>query len=155
MHDVAGLIGAITGSCSLLGIAFFLGVWRGKVDSALRDCKETIKSYPPAEMWTMTKTLWDIYVISALHNRTDLAEHGSGFKLKEEGENLIPDHIKKLLVASPHNPYNREDIATGYLVVKSIGMNRIQQMAEEKKLTVQEAIAILSCYLDAHRDDIS
>ncbi|MBA7667986.1 hypothetical protein ES703_76088 [subsurface metagenome] len=153
MENIASIVGAVTGCISLLGIAYLFGVWRGKVDSAVKELKDIIKNYPPAEMWTMTKTLWDIYVVEALHRRPDLAERGSRFKLKKEGEDLIPDHMKALLDRIPHNPYNpynSEAIATGYLIVKHIGLDIINEMAEQKKLSVQEAIAILSCYLDMH-----
>jgi len=145
--EIASIVGAVSGCLSLLGIVYLFGVWRGKVDSALKEFKQCLKDYPPAEMWTMTKTLWDIYVVEALHRRPDLAEHGS-FKLKKEGEELIPEHIKPLLDRIPRNPGLKEDIATGYLVVKHIGLDLIGKMAEEKQLTVQEAIAILSCYID-------
>jgi len=150
MLDIASIVGAVSGCLSLLGIVYLFGVWRGKVDSALNELKNCIKNYPPAEMWTMTKTLWDIYVISALHHRPDLAERGSSFKLKKAGENLIPEYIKPLLERIPHNPLNSEAIATGYLVVKYIGLDLIGKMAEDKQLNVQEAIAILSCYLETH-----
>jgi len=148
MHDVAGIVGAVSGCISLLGIVYLFGVWRGKVDSAVKELKDIIKNYPPAEMWTMTKTLWEIYVVSALHHRPDLAVLGSGFKLKKEGENLIPDHMKTLLSRIPRNPYNSEAIATGYLVVKHIGLDLLNEMATQKELSVQETIAILSCYLE-------
>ncbi|GAI60066.1 unnamed protein product [marine sediment metagenome] len=146
MLDIAGIVGAVSGSLSLLGIVYLFGVWRGKVDSALNE----LKNYPPAEMWTMTKTLWDIYVVEALHHRPDLAERGSSFKLKKEGEDLIPEYMKPLLKRIPRNPLNSEGIASGYLVVKHIGLELIGKMAEDKQLNVQEAIAILSCYLETH-----
>ncbi|MBA7652328.1 hypothetical protein ES703_60158 [subsurface metagenome] len=148
MENVASIVGAISGSLSLLGLVYLFGVWRGKVDSALNEFKQCLKDYPPAEMWTMTKTLWEIYVIDALHHRPDLAEHGSSFKLKKAGEEIIPDDIKQLLRQIPLNPYNHEAIATGCLVVQHIGLDRISKMSEEKGLSIQEAIALLSTYLD-------
>jgi len=148
--DIVGTIGAVTGCVSLIGLIYLFGVWRGKVDTSLHAVQDSIKNYPPAEMWTMVKTLWDIYVVSALHGRPDLAQHGSGYKLKQEGEDLIPDNIKTLLSLIPNNPYNSEAIATGYLVVKHIGMDLINDMAQQKALSVQEAIAILSCWFDVH-----
>ena len=154
MHDIAGVIGAVTGCISLLGIAYLFGVWRGKVDSALKDFTKSLEQYPPAEMWTMTKTLWDVYVVSALGHRPDLAEHGSGFRLKQEGEDLIPDHLKVLLKRIPRHPDNDELIANGYLVVKHIGIDLINKMAEQNKLSVQETIAILSCWLDVHTNNV-
>ncbi|MBA7691879.1 hypothetical protein ES703_100434 [subsurface metagenome] len=151
MEQIAGIVGAISGCISLAAIVYFLGVWRGKIDSSVKELQEATKNYPPAEMWTMTKTLWEIYVVEALHHRPDLAERGSGFKLKKEGEDLIPDHMKALLDRIPQNPsFNNEELATGYLVVKYIGLDAIGKMAEEVQLSTQEAIAILSCYLDVH-----
>jgi len=97
----------------------------------------------------MAKTLWDIYIVDALHHRPDLAERGSAFKLLPEGEDLIPDDLKQILDSIPNNPLNSEGISSGYLVVKYIGLEPLSKMAQEKKLSVQEAIAILSCYLDA------
>lgn len=149
MNDIAGIIGAISGCVSLLGIVYMLGVWRGKVDTSLNTFNQCIKDYPPGEMWTMCKTLWNIYVIEALHNRPDLATHSSAFKLSQDGEDLIPDEIKQQLDEIPRNPGNKESLATGYLVVKYIGMEPITRMAEEKGLSVQEAIAILSTYVDS------
>jgi len=133
-----------------------LGVWRGKVDTQLKDFGQSIKSYPPAEMWTMTKTLWDIYVLDALHHRPDLASHGSSYKLKKEAEDLIPDRIKNALDNIPLNPTaSANQIASGWLVVKHLGLEQIQDMAEEKELNVQEAVAILSTYLEERREKIA
>ncbi|MBA7696913.1 hypothetical protein ES703_105567 [subsurface metagenome] len=146
--NIVSIVGAVSGCLSLFGLVYLFGIWRGKVDSALNELKNCIKNYPPAEMWTMTKTLWDIYVVDALRNRPDLAEHQSAYKLRKEGEDLIPEYMKPLLERISHNPLNNEAIATGYLVVKHIGLDLIGKMAEEKQLNVQEAIAILSCYLD-------
>jgi len=148
MESITGIIGAISGCLSLLGIVYLFGIWRGRVDHTLNDFRDSLKNYPPAEMWTMVKTLWEIYVVEALHHRPDLAEHGSGFRLKKEGEDLIPDYILPLLECIPRNPFNSEQVATGYLVVKHIGIELISKMAEEKQLTVQESIAILSTWLE-------
>jgi len=152
MEYIASIVGAVSGCISLLGIVYLFGIWRGKVDSALTEFRASFKDYPPAEMWTMVKTLWDIYVLAALHNRPDLAEHGSSYKLKKKGCDLVPDYMAALLNQIPHNPGRREDIATGYLVVKHIGLELISKMAEEEKLTVQESIAILSTWLDCQAD---
>ncbi len=147
--DAASIIGAVSGGLSLIGVIYiWLGLWRGKVDSQLKSICQSFKDYPPAEMWTMTKTLWDVYVLDALRHRPDLAIHGSGYKLKKEGEDLIPDYILLLLDRIPHTNGLEEDIATGYLVVKHIGVELVSKMAIEKKLSVQEAIALLSTYLE-------
>ena len=146
--DVGSIIGAVSGALSLIGVVYiWLGLWRGKVDSQLKNIAQSFKDYPPAEMWTMTKTLWDVYVLEALRHRPDLAARGSGYQLRKEGEDLIPDYMLPLLDRIPLNR-QREDIATGYLVVKYIGLEQVSKMATEKKLSLQESIAILSTYLE-------
>jgi len=155
MENIASIVGAVSGCLSLLGLVYLFGYRLGKIDSALNECKRTCQDYPPAEMWTMVKTLWDVYVMDALRLRPDLAAHGSRFKLKKEGEDLIPDYIKPLLDRIPHNPGLKEDIATGYSVVKHIGLELLSQMAEEKKVSIQEAIALLSTYLENTTDNSS
>jgi len=149
MNAIASIIGAVSGCISLLAIIYFLGVWRGRVDSALRILNNLITQYPPAEMWTMTKTLWDIYVVSALQGRPDLAAHGSGYKLKKEGLDLIPESLK-LQLAGIDLDQNHNNIATGYLVVKTIDMEEIQSMAILANISIQESIAILSCWIEEH-----
>ncbi len=147
MENLASIVGAITGCISLLGLAYIFGVWRGRVDSSLKMIAELLKNYPPAESWRMIQTVWEIYVVEALHNRPDLAQRGSGFKLLQEGEDLIPENLKTLLEHIPKNPH-KDDVATGYLVVQVLGLEPISKLAEEKHLSVQEAIAILSTYLE-------
>lgn len=156
MEAIASIIGAISGCISLLGIVYFFAVWRGKVDSQLKDFGHLLEAYPPAEMWTMVKTLWDIYVLDALRNRPDLADHGSSYKLKKEGEDLIPEQLQKALDDIPLNPImSANQIASGWLVVKHLGLEQVQQMADEKGLTVQESLAILSTYLEERRGNIA
>jgi hypothetical protein len=148
LEAIASILGSVSGIISLLGVVYFFAFWRGQVDNDRRAFRESMTNYPPAEMWTMVKTLWDVYVMDALRHRPDLAEHGSGFKLKEEGHDLIPDYMKPLLDNIPHNPSLNDDIATGYLVVKHIGLEKIVKMSEEKGLSIQETIAVLSTYLE-------
>ena len=45
------------------------------------------------------------------------------------------------------------EAASGWLVIKSLGMSVIEELAKEKSLSVQEAIGILSLYLEAHADN--
>jgi len=152
--EITSIIGAISGVASLIGLVYLIGVWKGKVDSNLTRANDLLSKYPPQEFALMTKTLWDIYVVDALRSRPDLADHHSAFKLKKEGEDLIPDDIKQDL-DKLHNPeVNDESLASGWLVVKFLGMERVSQMAEAKGLSVQEAIAILSTYLSDKRSQL-
>lgn len=144
MTDIAAIIGAISGVISLLGVIYGFGVWKGRMQTRVERLERDYQEYPPAEIAMMAKTLWEIYVVDALRSRPDLVEHSSSFRLKKEGEALIPDHLKNMLDSMPHNP----TAAKGWEVVKTMGMEPISQMAEEKGLTVQQAIAILTAYLE-------
>ena len=142
------IVGVISGCLSLVGIIYMLGYWKGQIDSKLRGIQQILASYSLSELSLMTKTLWEIYVVDALHSRPDLADHHSAYQLKKEGNDLIPANLKEVLdkISLDHEASNA--IASGWLAVKHIGIATISQMAEQQKLSVQEAIAILSCYLD-------
>ena len=147
MESIASLVGAISGVVSLFGIVYMLAYWKGRVDAQIRTFQEDRTRYPMAEVSLMTKTLWNIYVIDALRGRPDLAEHGSAYRLKKEAQDLIPDNLRAALdQVPPHNP-DPDSVVTGYEVVKRLGLEPIHAMADAKQLTLQEAIAILSCYL--------
>jgi len=151
MEHIASIIGSITGVLSLLGIVYMLGHWKGQVDTRLRELTDTMNQYPPAETTLMVKTLWDIYVVDALRARPELAESHSAFRLKKEGHDMIPDALKRELEHITPNP-TKEAVASGYMVVKHLGLERISKWAGEVELSVQEAIAILSIYLDEKLD---
>ena len=149
--DLAAIIGAVTGVISMFTLVYLLGVWKGGVDSKLKDIVQRLSQYPPEETGRMINTLWEVYVLDPLRNRPDLAEHSSAYKLNKVGEDLIPDHLKAELCQiskdlATENCNKSEAIASGWLVVKSLGIEVISRMAEEKGLSVQESIAILSCY---------
>ena len=149
MQDIFAIIGAVSGIASLLAIIYLVGVWKSRVDTNLGNIIQSMQKYPLEQTALMAKTLWEIYVVDALQHRPDLAERGSGFRLKQEGKDIIPDYMLTLLKRVPRNPLNSEQVATGYLVVKHIGLDIINKMAEEKELTVQESIAILSTWLES------
>lgn len=150
MEAIASIIGAISGLLSLVGIIYLVGYWKGGVDNQLKGHHDQLSKYPLSEIALMSKTMWDIYVVDALRQHPELAQHSSPFKLTQQGADLIPDHLKLSLEKIKCNPMDREAVASGWLVVKSLGISVIEQMAKEKSLSLQEAIAILSTYLDAH-----
>jgi len=148
MQEIAAIIGAVSGIVSLLAIIYMVGIWKGKIDTQLGNICRSLQKYPLEETAVMTKTLWDIYVVDALRDRPDLAEQHSAYKLKPGGEDLIPDDIKQELRQLPDSSKNSEAIASGYLVVKFLGLERVSRMAEQGSLSVQEAIAVLSTFFD-------
>lgn len=159
LEMVAAIIGSITGILSLAGIVYLVGYWKGGIDTwkKAHDAwqkthEEEHRKYPPGEIALMVKTMWDIYVVGPLHDRPDLATHLSPFKLTETGTSLIPDDIKAQLCEVKKNPMDPEAVASGWLVVRNLGLDRIETLAKEKQLSVPETIAILSTYLENHTD---
>ncbi len=142
MTDITGLIGAVSGLISLLGIVYLVGVWKGRFETKLGNIQEELREHSPAETALMARTMWDIYVVEALRARPDLAEPGSGFHLKKEGEDLISEEIKEAL-----NRFGTcKAGCSGWEIVSALGVDTISRMAEEKGLTIQQSIAILTTY---------
>ncbi|GAH80246.1 unnamed protein product, partial [marine sediment metagenome] len=131
MQDIFAIIGAVSGVVSLLTIIYLVGIWKGRVDTQLGSISQSLQKYPPEETALMAKTLWDIYVVDALRNRPDLAQHHSSYKLKKEGLDLISNDIKRDLDCLDLNPLNNEAIACGWLVVKFLGVERVSKMAKQ------------------------
>ena len=159
--DLVSLISLIVGIVTLAGVVYAIGRWVAKIEGRL------------TELSNMLNTLWNIYVVDVLRNKPGLAEQHSDFHLKKEGLDLIPDELKdrldEIIGGNPgpskaggrfgwladrplwrayrRPPQNSNNIASGYLVVKTLGLERIKTWASEKDLSVQEGIAILSAYL--------
>lgn len=153
MEALTALIGAISGILSLAGVVYLVGYWKGEVDTRIKAHEDQLCKYPPGEIALMCKTMWDIYIVDVLRQRPDLAHHTSPFKLTKQGDDLIPQPLKESLDQIKCNPLDREAVASGWLVVKHLGITTIEQLAKEKALSVQEAIAILSTYLDQHTNN--
>jgi len=148
LEQIFSIAGSISGILSLAGIIYLVGYWKGGVDNKLKGLCTSLDKYPPGEIALMCKTMWDIYVVDALRAHPELAQHNSPLKLTPQGMDLIPEHIRLSLANIPSNPTNREDIASGWLVVKHLGLSAIEELAKETCLTLQETIAVLSTYLD-------
>jgi hypothetical protein len=146
--DIASIVGAVTGTLSLAGVVYMAGYWKGQVDTDRKAWQEAISLYPPAETHKMVQTLWDIYVMDALRNRPDLANHGSGYSIKESGESLIPSVIKKALQEFPVcTDHKMPTESHGWLVVKCLGVSTIIELSQTLGLTVQETTGLLSLYM--------
>lgn len=154
MEHILAILGAVSGLISLLTIVYLAGYWKSKVDAKLKGICDLLQAYPPGETAVMVKTLWDIYVVDALGKRPDLAEHRSPYRLKKAAEDMIPPEVKEQLDGACQGQALKvkmaDNIASGYLVVKLLGLTKITQFAEKAKLSVPEAIGILSTYLDEH-----
>lgn len=147
--DIASIVGAVTGTLSLAGVVYMAGYWKGQVDTDRKDWKDAISQYPPAETHKMVQTLWDIYVIDALRNRPDLANHGSGYNINKTGESLIPPSIKKALQEFPVcTDHSMPTESHGWLVVKCLGITTIRELSQSTGLTLQETTALLSLYME-------
>ena len=148
METIVSIVGLVTGILSIAGVVYVLGVWKGRFETKLLNLQKANEDYPPAEIALMTKTLWDIVVVDALRSRPDLAERGSGYRLKKEGEDLIPTDLRDELSSLVLSSRSAKVSVTGWELVKVLGMERVQNFAEEKGLSVQEAIAVLATYAE-------
>ncbi len=155
LTEVASLIGAITGTISIIGFIFLIGYWKGGVDAALREWKKCQELYPPAQIMMMLKTLWDAYIVDPLKARPDLASHSSPYKLTKAGVDLIPDDVKNTLDQVKHERDKTVLLPTGWLVVDKLGLMSINALAYRRGLSLQETIAILSVYIDSPVDGIN
>lgn len=147
-QDIAAIIGAISGVGAIFGLIWMMAIWKGRVDSDREEWKRNRDEYPPAELWMMCKTMWEIFVVGTLQNRTDLATRQSPYKLTRKGKDLIPDAMRKRLDRISAPATCQEDVFSGWLVIKHLGVDSIADMAKENGISVQEAAAILSTYLN-------
>lgn len=151
--EVLAAVGAISGVVSLGGVAYGLVYWKGCVDTWRQAHEEEHKKYPPGETALMCKTMWDIYIVDALRQRPDLATRKSPYRLTDTAQMMIPEDVKGILCEIAGKPYDKEAWASGWLVVRYLGVERIEKIAKEEKLSVQEAIAILGTYLENHSNN--
>lgn len=150
MSDVGPIVGTVAGLLSLAGTIYLIGYWKGKVDQRLDRICGDMEKFPPQVTAIQVKTLWDFYVVDALRSRPDLAQHKSPFRLTPKSQDMIPAAIKHQLNGLFKLALNSEAIASGFLVVQTLGTEVIIQFARDQDLSVQEAIAVLSTYLDEH-----
>jgi hypothetical protein len=150
LEEVAAIIGCVTGVLSLAGVVYLIGYWKGGIDTWKKSHEEEHKKYPPSETALMCKTMWDIFIVAALKDRPDLATHQSPYRLTPQGQDLIPQDVKDTLCQIPKEELDREAIANGWLVVSHLGLERIEAIAHSKKLSVPEAVAIFSTFLENH-----
>ena len=153
MNEILNLIGAITGVISLLGIIYIAGYWKGVVDAFMRQTKECQDKYPAAELSLMVKSLWDVYGLEAMSKRPDLAEHSSPWRLTPKGKDLIPDNLKKLLDGIVGIQLDHSGAAANWLVVKTLGLDRISDFARDTGLSLHESIGVLGIHLECLRQN--
>lgn len=154
-QSAAAVIGVLTGFASLIGIFYglifklgWLKGWKESVDEWQKKHDEAEKDCSPHETALMCKTMWDIYVVGALRDRPDLATHRSPLKLTPYSESIIPDDLKITLNMIRTGRQDKENIATGWLVVKYLGITKIEKLSKDKELSIPETIAVLSTYID-------
>lgn len=131
LQEALLVIGFMGGVIGIVQSIYFFGSWKGKIT-------------------TMVETLWDIYVKDALSRRPDLVSHASPYKLKPEVEQTMPEKYKIKLDAIRCRFENKEDIVSGFTVVKHLGLDTIDEASKEMKLGIQETVAVLSTYLEEH-----
>lgn len=131
---------------SILGLIYQFAYRNAKHDSDVKAIKEELEKADLSNLKLMCSTLWQCYVVDPLHNRPELSQRQSPLKLTRAGMDIIPDKIKIQL--DQIKITNHEDLVTGYLVVHKLGIDNIEQIAKEQKVSLQLMVAILSLYLD-------
>jgi hypothetical protein len=144
MSDFASYIGMATGSVSLAMLVYRFGYKDSKVDAYIKKASDDDEKYPIAEIATQVKTMWDVYVVSALHDRRDLASHQSPLTITEEGEAMIPEDIKQVLLV--YNVRPGQVHSASWMVLKCIGLENIERLAVKINLPVPITLALLSVY---------
>lgn len=145
--DIAVVISSLI---SLAGFVYLAGYWKGKVDSFMKTSQDCDSKYPPAEIGLQVKTLWDVYGLEALRGRPDLAGHKSPWRLTEKGQSLIPAPVRQQLDKVARLADHR-DTASGWLAIKTLGLERVQELAKETELTTPETLGVLSIYVECQR----
>lgn len=101
-------------------------------------------------------TLWSVFENTALGGNQGLAKRGSNWVITEEGERLLPDDIKKLLDGKcllEGTVRSLEPGELGPLVVQTIGIERLTEVAEKHNMTVAKVVALLASYCRKRRKD--
>jgi hypothetical protein len=134
----------------IIGVIWKTGMdsWRKSIDDWKKSQEDQCKQYPPNVMAFQLNTLWKLYVDQPLENRPDLATHRSPYKLTKDAEDLIPAELKTQLTNLCAVHQEHEVVATGWLVYENVGEERLQKFAAGAKLSIQEALAVLSTYLE-------
>lgn len=134
----------------IIGVIWKAGMdaWRNSINEWKKSQDEDRKKYPPDVTALQLNTLWKLYVVEPLEHRPDLATHRSPFKLTKQAEELIPADLKTQLERLCTSHQEPEALASGWLVYQNLGEDRIQKFAAGAKLSVQEALAVLSTYLE-------
>ncbi|MDD5701583.1 MAG: hypothetical protein PHU23_05975 [Dehalococcoidales bacterium] len=123
MSEIISIIALITGIISLILILYKIGVRDGKVDTKL-------------------DVLWNVYVMDALHNEANLAQHHSPPTITPEGEAIIPADFKQCI-----EKHTCKDGNYGFEVVQCLGMEKVQKFAQDNDWTMQKALGILTLYM--------
>ena len=148
LEQITAILGAITGVIAILSLLYNRIYHDATQDKDLAQIKEALKTYKLPEMSLMVTTMWQAYTTDLPHRRPDLAENHSPCSLRPAGLAMIPPDMQAELDKIEITPEDKENVVTGYLVTKIIGLKRINELAQKKGVLVQEMIGILSTYLD-------
>ena len=144
INEVSVLVAIILGALSIVGLLYRFLIRDAKVDSMMSQ----LEKYSIPEMALQVKTLWQISVVEALHNRSDLATHQSPLKITEKGESLIPEDIKQLLLNHKITIKKscKETNSGSWIVITCLGMDRILQLSKDLSLSLTITLALLTVF---------
>jgi hypothetical protein len=146
------IIGIVTFIGGVASGVYQFGFKNGEMGNILKGIKKDLDKYPLAEMSTQVKTMWDVYVMDALHGHPDLAQHRSPLTITEKGEAMIPDDIKQRLNAYRPPPNNH---SATWSVINCLGMEQVTSLSLEIKLPLSLVLALLSVFYEKYHPGIS
>ena len=138
------VISLILGVLTLLGLLYQFAYRNAITDKTLRDFKDLLDKYSLAEISNQVNTMWEVYVLDALHSRPDLAKHNSPLQITDEGEAMIPQYIKDVLLSYHPDPYKNQSAT--WIVVSCLGTLKISELATELKLSTSITLSLLSVF---------
>jgi len=152
MSDATSIVTLVMAGLSLVGMIYQFAFKNGTTDSILKGMKKDMDKYPLAELANQVKTMWDVYVLDALHAHIDLATHKSPLSLTEKGLEMIPASTKEML---KYDKGDTDKHSATWLVIKCLGMQAIDKLSVEMNLPVSIELALLTLLYKTYHDGVS
>jgi hypothetical protein len=152
MSDATSVVTLVMAGLSLAGMIYQFAFKNGATDSILKGIKKDMDKYPLAELANQVKTMWDVYVLDALHAHIDLASHKSPLSLTEKGLEMIPASVKEQLKGDKGDT---DKHSATWLVIKCLGMQNIDKLSVEMNLPVSIELALLTLLYKTYHDGVS
>jgi len=150
--SATSVVTLVMAGLSLAGMVYQFAFKNGTTDTILKGIKRDMDKYPLAELANQVKTMWDVYVLDALHAHIDLASHKSPLSLTEKGLEMIPASVKEQLKGDKGDT---DKHSATWLVIKCLGMQNIDKLSVEMNLPVSIELALLTLLYRTYHGEAS